>query len=425
MRNFILIIIWLFMAANVCGQKIPENYAEYRQRAIDAYREGDHENFIKYTQMSLEIVPKSKVNQYNLACGYALKGDEENALKILEKLTKDGIDFGIADDPDFKSLHDNPEFQQIVKYVNERNTPIQTGEIFFKTEQIDLGPEGIASDPRNGNLYFGSMRHGDIYLLDGNKNQFNFTSVDHGSPLSVVGMEVDTFRNTLWAVGRHFHLQAKPDSAKRGLTGIFGFDLNSGELQKKIIYSERHHGFGFNDLTISSKGDIYITGGALYMIGAGSDKIEKVIPEGAIFGTNGLTLSEDEKYLFVADYPTGVIKVALDDFTYEYISHPDTVSTVGVDGLYYYNNSLVAVQNIYNPWRLVRWYLNSEETSIDSIKIIERSDENIAEGMTGAILGGYIYMIGRGHQPKSIPGFIADHAAQIIGNTIILKAPLE
>ena len=64
------------------------------------------ENVAKYSN--------SDVDLYNLACGYALNGQRDEAIATLERLAERGSDFGVADDPDFESLRSDPRFHEVV-----------------------------------------------------------------------------------------------------------------------------------------------------------------------------------------------------------------------------------------------------------------------------------------------------------------------
>jgi len=54
------------------------------------------------------------VDVYNLACGYALNGQPDEALEKLEALVDRSVDYGMATDEDFASLKGNPRFEALL-----------------------------------------------------------------------------------------------------------------------------------------------------------------------------------------------------------------------------------------------------------------------------------------------------------------------
>ncbi len=62
--------------------------------------------------------------QYNIACGYARSGDRVRALEHLRKSVERGFNMvdWASEDPDLASLHDDPEFKQIIDSARRRQS---------------------------------------------------------------------------------------------------------------------------------------------------------------------------------------------------------------------------------------------------------------------------------------------------------------
>jgi hypothetical protein len=108
----------------------------------------------------------------------------------------------------------------------------------------------------------------------------------------------------------------------------------------------------------------------------------------------GLDFSPDEKYLFVADYSTGVYRIDMKNKNMKYLSYPDNLMMLGIDGLYFYNNSLIAVQNGASPQRIVRMYLNDTMYKITNWKTVEVRNPEFDEPTLGTIVDDKFYYIG-------------------------------
>ncbi len=69
----------------------------------------------------LSYSPNDASTLYNAACAYALLGRKKEALETLKKAIENGywhLDT-IARDTDLRSLHDDPEFQALIKGIRD------------------------------------------------------------------------------------------------------------------------------------------------------------------------------------------------------------------------------------------------------------------------------------------------------------------
>ncbi len=178
-------------------------------------------------------------------------------------------------------------------------------------------------------------------------------------------------------------------------------------------------------MTVSKAGDIYLTGGPLYIVKAGSENPVPWKPGEVTSNANGICFSDDEKTLFVADYILGIFAIDMASGEAQLIKTPGNLPTVAIDGLYFYNGSLVGVQNGIPPWRALQFYLSDDFSKIMDHRIIERNNPELLTAMTGAIVEDDFYMIGFGAGPAARPEFVTGWGTVNLGPTIILKAPLS
>ncbi len=114
----------------------------------------------------------------------------------------------------------------------------------------------------------------------------------------------------------------------------------------------------------------------------------------------GLDLSADGKYLFLADYSLGLYKADLKTKKIEQLKSPLNFTPLGIDGLYFYNNSLIATQNGINPQRVVRIFLNDSLTSIIKYKVLGSNNPYFDEITLGVIKKNNFYYIANGQWNK-------------------------
>jgi tetratricopeptide (TPR) repeat protein len=94
-----------------------ESAEEYFTRATLRFNEGDLDGAIQDHQEALHISPKADYVYFSLAGIYAIKGDADQAVKILEKAIKlnpENRKLAFQDD-DFGDLLDNPDFMALVQ----------------------------------------------------------------------------------------------------------------------------------------------------------------------------------------------------------------------------------------------------------------------------------------------------------------------
>lgn len=257
----------------------------------------------------------------------------------------------------------------------------------------DLIPEGTAYDPHTRRVFISSMYKRKIVAIEPDGRFFDFVASGKDDLWSPLGMEVDSLRRKLWVVST----KGKPIptmpviSDDRWSSKLYCYDLLSGNLDKIYAVNPKiTEEYGFNDLTVSQTGDVYITeslGGKLYVLKSGSEDIEEFLkPEGYTF-LNGITLSPDNQYAFVST-SEGIIRIDLDTKHLSELSNAFTINPSPIDGLAFFENSLIAHQSS----QLTRFFLNSSLDSIKSHEVIV--DKNLDSSTTGEVGEGgwYIYI---------------------------------
>ena len=399
---------------------IAESQVHLRE-ANEAYRDADYGSFTRSLEKALELNPASFTTRYNLACGYARTAQPDKALELLRGLVDARVDFGMALDPDLESLRDLPEFRALVAELEASIVPVINSTPRYTVEQLGLIPEGIAFDAQTGRLFFGSMRTGDIYVLDEHDQLSKFATVDRESRLSAIGMTVDRGRGLLWAVGTSFNMAEHFDADAPTRTGVFGFNLTSGELEREYLVDETVA--GLNDVAVGPSGKLYASGGVLHVLDPDEDRLVPLATTPDLFGSNGITTDPSGDTLFVSSYPVGIGAINLETGQLRFLEAPEGTSLYGIDGLYWYRGGLVGIQNGIQPWRLLRMTLDDGLTEISVVHVIEFAND-AAVPTTGAIVGNEIHYIGQGPAPDPAPSQFPEWLTPFVGKTVIRTAPL-
>lgn len=107
----------------------------------------------------------------------------------------------------------------------------------------------------------------------------------------------------------------------------------------------------------------------------------------------GIALSDNSQYLFIADYVKGIYRLDLKTLTLKQLTNSTEASLVGIDGLEYYNRSLIAIQNGVIPFRVMRYFLNETMDTITSYEVIDWNHPAHHEPTNGMIDGDTLYYV--------------------------------
>jgi len=428
MNKIIIIGLSALVLLLACTAQIKETESPQilNQKANTAYQNQDYSAWLGYMKRLYAISPNSPFTTYNLACAYSLNGFNTEALEALDKSISMGIGVNADQDPDFGSLKDLTEFQKLMAHAKALNQPVSNSTEAFTVNELDLIPEGIVYNPSDGSFFIGSLYKSKIIKVDINGQASEFITERQDGLRPVTGMKVDQERGHLWACsqisspGNRNH-----DPSEMGWSGIFKYDLNTGKLIKKYTLFEAELPHLFNDLVILKNGDVYFTDsttGSIYRIRKAQDKLELFLRSGEFTYPNGIALSPDQKNLYMAGALQGVVLVNIQSGTYKPLEQPDGVTTIGIDGLYFYNNSLIAVQN--GLGRISRFYLNQTGDKILRSELIEFANPVFNIPTTGTIVGSTFYYLAN----SQLRSFEADgtiFSPERLSNVVVLKTELQ
>jgi len=391
------IFVWLASLSIVCLTAGQENalarYQEYSNKASQALRRQDYGIALEYFNKQLEMIPDKPDLNYKIAQTCALMGDSQKALAFLEKALILGHPFENELDKSFYELKESPGFSKIQALMAELRKPVSNSRTAFTIAEKDLLPEGIAYDPLDDYFYLGSLWKCKIVRVDRRGKVFGFTEEKQDGLRSVAGMKVDPERRILWAASFVGQPWSRIAPGEVGWSGLFKYDLKTGKLIKKYTLSGKGGGHLFNDLTITRTGDVFITdtsAAAIYAVFHDKDELEVFLESGEFMYPNGIALGKDDLSLYMTA-SNGAYYIDIPKKTAKPIAHPDHMTLSGVDGLYFYQNSLVCVQSRLN--RISRFYLNGAGDAAEELEIIETRNPHFILPTTGCIAGDRFYYI--------------------------------
>ncbi len=270
----------------------------------------------------------------------------------------------------------------------------------FTITEKDLLPESIAYDSIKNEFFIGSTRKGKIVKILRNGDLQDFILPKQHGLWMIIGIKADVERRNLWVCssgGDNLEGYRFKDKNEGRPAGVFKFNLDTGKLIKKYVLDSPGKVHFFNDLVINKKGDVYITHmfsePSIYKISTTENKLEKIFVFDNIKYPNGLALSNNESKLYVA-HSDGISIINIPDYKIQPLKTPENIKVSkqeSIDGLYFYNNSLIGIQPDINT--VQQFTLDKLGINIISSKLLEVNHPVMNNPTTGEVIGNQLYYI--------------------------------
>ena len=270
-------------------------------------------------------------------------------------------------------------------------------QVYEIKDQVNLVPEGIAIDPRNGTIYISSIAQKKIIQVKKDKTSSDFISTGRYGFLEGLGMKVDTSRNLLWAL-------SNSRNGNLFTSQVHAFDLATGENTHQFTLTDTIPRL-FNDLLIEKNGNLFITDtyfSAVYLFNPVQNKLFVLVQDTMqLKWPNGIEYLDDD-HLVLATYGKGLLKIHPGTKKIiPLIGYKEPMLAYGLDGLVMNGNHLYGVYNAgrggYPSNAIVQYSLDEKKEKILSEKIIDRGNIVFADPTTAAKMGKKLFVIANSH----------------------------
>ncbi len=338
---------------------------------------------IETTETLLPHLADRGAGLFFLASRYARLGDSRKSLALLKECLALHQGFDPTGVSSFDSIGSEPEFRGLLDQVHQELPRIHRAHVAFTVPQSDLFPEGLAVDPTNRFFYMGSMHRRKIVKISARGLASDFVPPGRYDLMPVGGIHVDS-DHSIWAA---------TDPGDKNRSELLHFNDNGKLLERFPIATPGKH--DLNDLVIRDSREIFATdttGNQAYRFDRSTHIFEPLAFPRALLYPNGITLSADKHRLYVADM-FGVFYINLRDHTAREVTPGERNTLSGIDGLYWYRNSLIGVQYGTGAFRVIRSQLSADGLHVTSTQVLERGTPLVSDPTTGAILGSNFYYI--------------------------------
>lgn len=358
-------------------------------RMNHAYSSSD---WTSYRSESLELarfLNGSPDAMLEVAKADARTGDSRAAMRQLRTIARMGVSQAkIGTVPDLSALRSRPEFQQIVREMSASAEPIAHSRRAVAIPDAGLLPEDVAYDPSAGEFLLTSVREARIVAISTNGRMSTFARAPDGWPM--LAIRIDARHRLLWATEVALTGFRSISRHEWGRSVILEFDLSTARLLRRIAGPR---GSQLGDMTLSPAGNLLVcdsNNGGLYLVRPGDSRLVRVPTSEFVSPMTPVFVAADR--VFVADYVRGIALLDLSTDRVKWLSTENRYALAGTDGLYWYQNRLIAIQNGLAPERIVTFTLNRARTRIAAEHIVESGTPDL-DPSHGIIVAGSLYFI--------------------------------
>ncbi len=382
MKYRIGILLIIGYSLSIYGQN--DSITFYYEQAKKFKSEQSLEGYLENIQKANRLRPHHPTLLYHLAAAQALSQNMNSTYETLEQLLLMNAEISIEEEEDFKLFRETERYTQLLELQEKLKKSVDHGVDFMKISQGQFHPEGIAFHKNSHQIFLGGVHERAVTSIS--YEGIAHTLIDYEADTaiySVMGLEVDLKNNRLWFCTAVLPQMKEYNSKLDGYSSLFELDLASGKLLTRIIAK---NGNTFGDLIISEDGTVYISDGAantIYTARSGDTefRVWKDL-RGYFRNLQGMAFA-DASTLICSDYVSGLYRIDVKTKQFEKINFEPAIPWKGIDGLYYYKKTIIAIENGSNPMRVVQYELNKKLNKVVSYKTLVQNVESLNEPTQG------------------------------------------
>lgn len=373
-----LLLLLFFCTAAVNAQTLNEIFKQSKQ-ASDAK---DYPKFLELTQKLDSMRPMHPAISYNLATAYTLNNKNDKAYEVLKRIALADSRVDVTDDPNFAGFVKTGDYDKLQQLRKAQDVTVSGSQKVVTLNETLLHTEGLAYSNGHGWLT-ASVRKRKIVAFDAKSGTCTDWLAEKDM-LAVFSIKSSKDGKYLWAATAAIPEMEGFDASLEGKAEMLKIDIATKKIIKRFSVDGNHV---FGDLLVTASGTIYVSDSNVPLIYKieNDTMTEWLDLSREAFNLQGLAIDEKESVLFIADYLKGVAAISMKDKKYNWLVFPEGTSPKGIDGLTYYNNSLIAIQNGVYPIRIVQYSLNAAKNAFTGFTIIDNNRTKFNEPVLGTI----------------------------------------
>jgi sugar lactone lactonase YvrE len=361
---------------------------------VRALRANDLATARREVEHAASAWPTQQAYVWGRAVMAARVGDANAVRTALEDYAKLGLGRDLHDDSTFAAYRDMPWFPEVARAHDANRAVVANSTVRSTLADSTFWPEGVDYDPHSKRFYVASIRHRTIAEIARSGLSREVWPRNQPGTGAVMGVRVDPRGGVLWATMAGLPQMEGFVPSDTGIAALVRVSIRSGLIERRWdLPAGIKHVPG--DLAIGPRGDVFVTDSdqpVLYRLRIASDTLERLTSP-LFRSLQGMAPSPDGRYLFLADYSHGLLRVDLASNAVTRIVDAPNSTALGCDGIVWYRGSLIAVQNGVVPARVMRFHLDERGERITKAELFDRNWEIADEPTIGTIAKDtYVYV---------------------------------
>lgn len=358
-------------------------------------RSGDFQRLGWTLERLTAVLPNVGEYKFALAVVYANTGEKTKAYDLLMRMKSQGFGYDVGKDKRFEKIADTRVWEYVANNLKSNLQTFGEGKVAFELPKGDTLAESLGWDPKRKKFLVGSARDGSIQLVDDKGKTSDFIKADATNGLwSVYALAVDAERDLLYVASTSsvYFKGFKQDDF--GKAGVFAFRLSTGKLVDRYLV-EGGGVHTLSSITVGKGGQMFVADGVRNVIYTIEGKKLKVaVADPNLTSIRGLAVSDDGKLLYFADYQLGLFGVHLSSGTgFAVQFNPEVLVLGGIDGLYWYDGTLVTIASGMMPKRVMRLTLSQEGSAITKAMPLDAANPALSVPTYGTVADGKLYFV--------------------------------
>lgn len=401
------------LTAPVSAQQAPAapagSEAELGRWLIQAARAYETENWSDWVAALRRLHALRPYNadfMRQLVEGHARLGQRSEAFNMMLTMQQQGLSEDWDQVEGLDALRPYPLYGHLNGLMQEAGQPFGKADTVVEIPGEISMPEALALDSETGRLFVGTVREGAIYVREPESDEFQpFASPETVDGLmAVFDLVADPARGHLWVATGSTSQYRGATPRNFGRTSLIRLDLATGEKQAefRVLPDGQPHLLGA--MALADDGTVYAADNLtpfVYRLLPDGERPEVFVGNPMFTSLRGIALSPDSAKLYITDYELGVFVFLTDESRRGLpLPGPETLNLGGVDGLYRWNNSLVAIQNGISPARVLRLDLDASGTRVENIAPLVVAHPAFDIPTFGTLVGDQLLFLASSHWDK-------------------------
>jgi hypothetical protein len=379
------------LAAFEQSQPATEQFQKLQEELRVARAKGDTASYLGSARRMHDFLNGSPASVLQLMSTQAFAGELEEALDSLTQFVHMGqSNEQVLQAKQFDALRGMPQYAKIHAAMVSNAGATSFADKAFSLPGSEPIPEDIDYDPETKLFYVTSVLNKEIFSIDEDGRTMVFAKTLDYWPMMAV--KIDAHRRILWATEVAIDGFTSSPRKDWGRSAIVMYDLKSGKLIRRVE-GPAHTALG--DLTLTGDGDPIVSDGdhgGVYRVSRLTGQIAR-LDAGDFISPQTPAMLPDGLHLLVPDYLRGIGILDLGTKRVSWFPMEDAHALSGIDGLYIFGRTLIAIQNGATPERVVRFELNASLSRVESESILERATPTLGDPTHGVVVDGFFYYI--------------------------------